>query len=50
MYLWRVVVMFSDEHYNLPTLYMFVTIIYMIYIMIHYVLMYLVIFLSYIMS
>ena len=36
-------VMFSDEHYNLPTLYMFIT-------MIHYVLMYLVIFLSYLMS
>ena len=37
-------VMFSDEHYNLPTLYMFITII------IHYVLMYLVVFLSYQMS
>ena len=36
--------MFSDEHYNLPTLYMFIT------IMIHYVIMYLVVFLSYQMS
>ena len=35
-------VMFSDEHYNLPTLYMFITI--------HYVLMYLVVLLSYQMS
>ena len=37
--------MFSDEHYNLPALYVFITIF-----MIHYVLMYLVVFLSYQMS